>query len=592
MEDSPKDHKIAGLPELQPAAVGISPGKRRAFQTKYALEGVFTSAEIAMKRTNNHLSVILAVMILALLLEGCDNDTLFNPPPTITTAPVITLSANQNTPLAATLTLSTDTDTRVTLHTSDEVNSWTVNYGSVARMHTLPVRWLHPNRTHSFTVTVSNSSGESSVALTDTLTTAPLPANFPLLDITVHDVSQMEAGFTLFAPILTPTAYIIAVDTFGEVAWFLNFTESDVFDLRLLDNGHLLFNRQPCRNFEVDLDGNIIASWNANLATTHPACNGTLLDSVTLPIESTHHEVLEMPSGNLLTLSWGDVTGVNYPISESSDLGTSLQTIREDIVVEFARDGTIIRQHHMADILDPTRIGYDSVDGANDNDWTHGNGIIYDSRDNSYIFSARHQDAIFKFNRDTGDLVWILGTPGGWNQPWLSKVLIPTNFSGSGYSWHQHAPEITPEGNIIIFDNGNFRARPYGSKLPAGFNYSRAVEYSIDETTMGVTQVWAYGSPTTSVDGDYTPFIGDADVLPNTGNVLITFGGITRTRDTGVATDSTVGSAHNARIVEVTHTTIPEKVFEIYCGTLDHTDSNDCLIYRAEHISSLVPKHQ
>ncbi len=300
-------------------------------------------------------------MMAALLLEACHEDeTLLSPPPTITTAPAIALSTNPNTPLAATLTLSTDSDSRVTLSTSDEVNSWAVNYGSVARTHSLPVRWLHPNRTHSFTVTVTNISGESSVALTDTLTTAPLPADFPLLDITVHDATQMENGFTLFAPLQSPT-YIIAVDKFGEVAWFLNFIESQVLDLRLLANGHLLFNQRNCRILEVDLDGNIVASWNANLATTGASCNGTLLDSVTVQMESAHHEVFEMPSGNLLTLSWGDVTGVNYPISESADLGTSLQTIREDIVVEFARDGTIVRQHHMADILDPTRIGYNGV---------------------------------------------------------------------------------------------------------------------------------------------------------------------------------------------------------------------------------------
>jgi len=547
-----------------------------------------------MKRTNKSVSVVPALMMAALLLEACHQDDTFftplTPPPTITTEPVITISANPNTPLAATLTVSTDTDTRVTLSTSDEVNTWAVDYSSVARAHTLPVRWLHPNRTHSFTVTVTNSSGESSVALTDTLTTAPLPADFPFLDITVHDATQVEKGFTLFAPSQTPN-YIIAVDTFGEVAWFLIFNESEVSDLRLLANGHLLIEQSTCRILEVDLDGNIVASWNTTRATG-PLCFGTLSDSITVQMEAAHHEAFEMPSGNLLTLSYGDVTGVDYPNSDETDSGTSLQTIREDIVVEFARDGTIVRQHHIADILDPTRIGFNSVNSRISNDWTHGNGIIFDSRDNSYIFSARHQDAIVKFNRDTGDLVWILGTPGGWNQPWLSKVLTATNFSSAGYSWHQHAPEITPEGNIMIFDNGNFRARPFDPKLPATFNYSRAVEYSVDEATMGVSQVWEYGSPTTSLDGDYTPFIGDADVLPNTGNVLITFGGITRTRDTGVATDIIRGSAQNARIVEVTRTTTPEKVFEIYCGTLDYSDSDECLIYRAEHISSLIPAHQ
>ncbi len=109
---------------------------------------------------------------------------------------------------------------------------------------------------------------------------------------------------------------------------------------------------------------------------------------------------------------------------------------------------------------------------------------------------------------------------------------------------------------------------------------------------MGVTQVWEYGSPATAIDGDYATFLGDADVLPITGNVLITFGEIPRTSDTGVPTDNISGLASNARIVEVTRTATPEKVFEIYCGTLDPSDSNDCRIYRAERIPSLIPEHQ
>ena len=54
-------------------------------------------------------------------------------------------------------------------------------------------------------------------------------------------------------------------------------------------------------------------------------------------------------------------------------------------------------------------------------------------------------------------------------------------------------------------------------------NYTRAVEFSIDEVNMEVRQVWDYGRD----DGErlFAHFIGDVDWLDTTGNVLVHFGG-------------------------------------------------------------------
>jgi arylsulfate sulfotransferase len=559
---------------------------------------------------NRRISVVQILVILrafgfvlgllgAAALTGCQGDSSSStPPPTFTAEPVLTLSTNPDTPLAATLELFTNVvPSRVTLTISDGTNSWSLKYKGFSINHTLPVRGLHPGKTHTFQVTVANSSGSTTKELSETLTTDPLPTDFPVLNISIYDATRLEPGFTLFAPFGQP-AYIIAIDKFGEVAWFLRFTESSVADLRLLANGHLLFNQSGCRIFEVDLDGNVVTSWNTkNMTSPTTSCAGSVLDgSINVPIEATHHEVSKMPSGNLLTLSWNNISVDNYPLSDTDPTaGTGTQPIREDVLAEFQPNGkTIVRQYHLYDIIDPTRIGYNSVDSAGGvNDWTHSNGLIYDSSDNSYIVSSRHQDAVTKINRDTGDIVWILGNPSGWNSPFDQYLLTATNFSGQDYFWHQHAPEITPDGTLMLYDNGNFRARPYDTKLAATSNYSRAVEYSIDTQNREVTQVWEYGSPETAVGGvNYTPFIGDADVQPETDNVLITFGGITRDVSTGAATDGIRGAALNARIVEVTHTRAPEKLLEIYCGTPDHTDDNNCTIYRSEHIPSLIPEYQ
>lgn len=537
-----------------------------------------------MRKTREFLA--LAVIALSACDNGGPNPS---PPPAIIAPPVITMSSNPRTPLAATLSLSTDVPiTSITLHVSDGVDAWDIDYRVDGTEQVLPVRGLHAGKAHTFSVTIGGATGTTSVPLNEVLTPPSLPTDFPVLDVTLHDGTRLEPGFTLFVP-MSSNPYVIAIDTFGEVAWFLALDQAWAVELRLLMNGNLIFLQQECRIIEIDLEGDVVNAWDTRLTGTR-ACTDEIPGSMSLAIETAHHEIFEMPSGNLLTLSHGDVTVADYPNSDQTDAGTSAQTIIEDVIVEFSPDGTIVRELHVADILDPTRIGYDSVGNAND--WTHGNGIIYDDRDDSYIFSARHQDAIFKFARDTGELRWILGTPGGWVEPWFSRVLIPTNFSSSDYSWHQHAPQITPDGTIMLFDNGNYRARPYQPKLAPTQNYSRAVEYAVDDATMEVTQLWEYGSPATSVDQDYAPFLGDADVLPETGNVLITFGGITRNTDTGLATDQLAQVARNARIVQVTHDMLPEKLMEIYCGTPDFTDEQDCIVYRADQIDSLVPRFQ
>ena len=46
-----------------------------------------------------------------------------------------------------------------------------------------------------------------------------------------------------------------------------------------------------------------------------------------------------------------------------------------------------------------------------------------------------------------------------------------------------------------MFDNGTFRDGPRENDPPESEKYSRAVEFAVDESTMEVRQVWAYGGP-------------------------------------------------------------------------------------------------
>jgi len=304
-------------------------------------------------------------------------------------------------------------------------------------------------------------------------------------------------------------------------------------------------------------------------------------DEGSIPVNTLtfHHEVFEMQSGNFLVLSVEFRSIPNYPTSVCdplAPLGTAI--VAGTVVVEFARDGTIVNEWSMLDLLDPFRLGYGSFnDGFNSlfetvfgeeretRDWSHGNAVIHDPADDSIIVSLRHQDAVVKFSRQTGELRWILGPHENWDQEQFGEFLLtPLSDEEFFFQYHQHAPKITDEGTIIVYDNGNFRASPPDPTLPDGDNFSRAVEYDINELTKEVEKVWEYGRFEDEII--YTNFIGDADSLPKTGNVLITFGGIR--------------SPNSARIIEVTRTTPAEKVFDL---------SLDTFTYRSERLPSLYP---
>lgn len=132
-------------------------------------------------------------------------------------------------------------------------------------------------------------------------------------------------------------------------------------------------------------------------------------------------------------------------------------------------------------------------------DYVHGNAICLDN-DGRILVSARHMDEITKIDRSTGNMIWRLG--GKNNQ--FAFPNDPNKFS------HQHDINRVSNGNITLFDNGNYHTP----------QISRAVEYSIDETNKIATLVWQYRhSPDI-----YSGAMGNVQRLEN-GNTLIGWGG-------------------------------------------------------------------
>ena len=82
----------------------------------------------------------------------------------------------------------------------------------------------------------------------------------------------------------------------------------------------------------------------------------------------------------------------------------------------------------------------------------------------------------------------------------------------------------------------------------------------------------------------FSPFISDADYLPETGNVLITDGG--RFEDENGEPMVAFGGHQWGRVLEVTHAPESEKIWEIVIDDPEVRYS----IYRAQRLRSLYPK--
>ena len=113
--------------------------------------------------------------------------------------------------------------------------------------------------------------------------------------------------------------------------------------------------------------------------------------------------------------------------------------------------------------------------------------------------------------------------------------------------------------------------------MSATKNYSRIVEFQVDEDDRKVKQLWSYGDA--QEDRIYACYQGGALRLPQTGNSFMTYGGIC-TKE-GVPSDDN-SNFGRSRLIELT----PEKeiVFEIWIDSSREVPPLPLSSFRAEHV--------
>jgi len=493
---------------------------------------------------------------------------------TLVSGPVFVPATNA--PLAGLLRLTTDVESRISVAVQEGTNSWTRNFSDFTQTHAVPLLGFKPGRTNQILVTVCDKLQNTCAAPQPlTFVSAPLPADFPNRTVLHSEPSKMEPGFTLFI-IQNRTAkagYLTILDNSGEVVWYSRAPSVGDFDVRQMANGDLFMEEQPPLNrfVEINMLGEPVQTW------TPPAA---------YPIND--HEGVLTDHGTILYLADVSLTVSNFP-SNVTNANPALvnATVDDNPVVELSvTNGTLLHVWSPMDLLDPTRVTYLTYDFKSsfgvDNE--HANAVLEDPADDSIIVSLRTQNAVFKFLRSTGQLKWILGSHANWATRFQPYLLTPV---GTPFEWNyaQHAPEITPQRTLLLYDDGNYRANPLDPPMADQNNYSRAVEFSINETNMEVSQVW----DSTLADGDrlYTPAVGDADWLAKSGNVLVTYGLVSYVN--GAHPNLYATNASMVRIRELTHDPVPKVVFDL--SFFDPANTNPAymgyLCYRSDRIPDL-----
>ncbi|MFO0940513.1 MAG: aryl-sulfate sulfotransferase [Pirellulales bacterium] len=489
----------------------------------------------------------------------------------------------------------------IVLKIDDGSRQWQQKETLPAGVNSMAILGMYANRKHAIEVEAhltDANNAERVVAAANKLsfTTPPLPDNFPPMEVITTQPDLAEPGVRMFAVnlwekdvSLIDYGYLIAVDETGQVVWYCQ-TVDRTADFKLLSNGHILYQHGSYRYlYEIDILGRDIRSWYAARSAEKPNAK-----SIAVDVDTLHHDTLQLPNGNYLSLATELRKFERYPVDEfKAEITFGPAWAVCDEIVEFKPNtGEIVQRLALTDLLDTNRFGYlcnnrfwkDKYDDFIDSpcrDWSHANAMQL-LADGSLLISLRHLDCIIKLNWSTQKIEWIMGDPAGWSAAFSELLLKP--MGELSWPYHQHSPHFTADGLLLMFDNGNYRALPgFGQAISAEQNSSRIVAYRVDENNKTVQQVYSYGA----AQGDlfYSPFYGEAEVLPKTGNLLVVDGGHIETED-GKPFDMVPGERQWARIFEIDHSSPPKKAFELKLASPLGSEKG-WSIYRGNHFASL-----
>jgi len=430
-------------------------------------------------------------------------------------APLVLQDPYQSAPLTALVIFDTPTPSQISIHVPGKTPQTGVDatFLGYQQHHEIPIYGLNAGALNHVTLRLKTQTGLSAQTGID-LQTEPLPVDMQSFTVDKLDLSQYSPGLNFTSLDRKPV-----FDMDGNVRWYSSQKSFEVFTR--LKNGRYLFTYSVAGvegdvMMEQDLLGKIYAIYNV--------------------ADGVHHDVYELPTGNLLVTS--------------SDLKSNTN---EDYILELDRtNGHIVRSIDLKNTLDPGRPH--QVTGLATNDWLHLNSIVYDTADHSIIISSKAQSAVVKLTYPGMQIKWILGPHDNWSQKYQPYLLTPVG-ANLKWPWSQHhatlyAPDVpgAASTDILLFDNALFRSFDNPDAVSSSDQYSRVVHYRINAASMTIEQVWEYGQALGPAL--FSPTGGSAYRLSN-GDVLGTWGDISMDTQGNLSFSSNSNHLVDSKILEL-----------------------------------------
>ena len=264
-----------------------------------------------------------------------------------------------------------------------------------------------------------------------------------------------------------------------------------------------IFDSSSCGGFNpVILDSDGALRWVSPLPEGSAlVAASTFFDNAVYMTHNSQLFRIELNDGSISLLADYSNIGVEH-LGHNIDTGKTGLLIDPDTTSYFesevlevnSSDGTVLRTFNMAAIISAAMIA-----GGDDpsqfvfptpTDWFHLNGAAYNRADDSLIVSSR-ENFLICLDYRTSAIKWILGDPTKkWHQfPSLRQFALAVA-PGSLPPIGEHAPSITFDQGVMVFDNGQnsqFQNPPGDER-----NYASPRKYSLDLAGKVATEVWNF----------------------------------------------------------------------------------------------------
>jgi len=273
-----------------------------------------------------------------------------------------------------------------------------------------------------------------------------------------QDASRSFKGYTLFAPVVSKSTYLI--DNDGQVVktWQSAFNPGQA--AMLLDDGSLLRTAAPPSQWmQGGGAGGMVElyDWSGTKVWSYTHLSQTA---------RSHHDVEILPNGNILLLVWESHTRDEAFAAGRTGTRLTENALWSERVIEVRRTGPSSGEvvwswsswDHMVQNVDASKPNFGVISespqridinaGGTRSDWLHANSLRYNAKRDEVMISIHNLNEIWIISRKTGDIVYRYGNPQNYRSGTAQQQVL---FGQHDARW------MDDDRYVMIFNNGNGR---------------------------------------------------------------------------------------------------------------------------------------